>query len=83
MPKCARRICQSITIVNDVTVEDTESFFIDLNRTASLDSRISLVRVTSRITITDDDSKSLSVGLSPTASATITTVSIYLLPSLL
>ena len=83
VPKCARDICERISIVKDLSLEDTESFNIYVNRTAGLDLRIILDRVTAIVTITDDDSKTILVSHSLTMSATITTctASICLLSS--
>ena len=85
VPKCARDICERISIVNDLSLEDTESFNIYVNRTAGLDLRIILERVTAIVTITDDDSKTILVSHSLTVSAicTASIILLYLLSSLL
>ena len=53
---CDTRQCTEIPIVDDMIVELTdESFFITLERTPGLDSRITLDPVDGEIEITDDD----------------------------
>ena len=52
---CDTRHCTEIPIVNDMIVELTESFFVTLERTLGLDSRITLDPVNGEIEITDDD----------------------------
>ena len=52
---CDTRQCTEITIVDDMIVELTESFFVTLERTPGLDSRITLDPVDGEIEITDDD----------------------------
>ena len=49
------RQCTEIPIVDDMIVELTESFFVTLERTPGLDSRITLDPVDGEIKITDDD----------------------------
>ena len=52
---CDIRQCTEIPIVDDMIVELTESFFVTLERTPGLDSRITLKPVDGEIEITDDD----------------------------
>ena len=52
---CDTRQCTEIPIVDDMIVELTESFFVTLERTPGLDSRITLDPVDGEIEITDDD----------------------------
>ena len=47
--------CTEIVIVDDTIVELSESFSVTLERTAGLDSRITLVRVDGEIEIIDND----------------------------
>ena len=51
---CERRSCVNIPITNDDTLENTESFFVNLNRNG-LDSRITLDPTRGEIEILDDD----------------------------
>ena len=54
---CDTRQCTEIPIVDDMIVvqELTESFFVTLERTPGLNSRIALDPVDGEIEITDDD----------------------------
>ena len=52
---CDTQQCTEIPIVDDMIVELTESFFVTLERTPGLDSRITLDPVDGEIEITDDD----------------------------
>ena len=52
---CDTRQCTEISIENDMIVEITESFFVTLERTPDLDSRITLNPVDGEIEITDND----------------------------
>ena len=52
---CDTRQCTETTIVDDMIVELTESFFVTLERTPGLDSRITLDPVDGEIEIIDDD----------------------------
>ena len=52
---CDTRQCTEIPIVDDMIVELTESFFVTLERTPDLDSRITLDPVDGGIEITDND----------------------------
>ena len=52
---CDTRQCIEIPIVDDMIVEETESFFVTLERTPGLDSRITLDPVDGEIEITDND----------------------------
>ena len=51
---CDTRQCTKIPIVDDMIVELTESFFVTLERTPGLDSRITLDPVDGEIEIIDD-----------------------------
>ena len=51
---CETRVCTNVTIVDDNVAELTERFFVELNRTDSLDPRISLDPVVSEVEIIDD-----------------------------
>ena len=53
--ECDRGMCVSITIVDDSIVEMTESFNVTLDRTASLDSRITLGLAEEVVEITEND----------------------------
>ena len=50
---CQKRQCVDITIQNDEMSEQLESFFVSLERTNDLDSRITLDPVDGEIVITD------------------------------
>ena len=52
---CDTRQCTEIPIVDDMIVELTESFFVNLERTPGLDSRLTLDPVDGEIEIIDDD----------------------------
>ena len=52
---CNTSQCTEIVIVDDKIVELTESFSVTLERTAGLDSRITLVGVDGEVEIIDDD----------------------------
>ena len=51
---CEIRSCVNIPITNDDTLENTESFFVNLDRNG-LDSRIALDPTRGEIEILDDD----------------------------
>ena len=51
---CESQKCVNIPITNDNTLENTESFFVNLNRNG-LDSRITLNPTRGEIEILDDD----------------------------
>ena len=51
---CEIRSCVNIPITNDNTLENTESFFVNLNRNG-LESRITLDPTRGEIEILDDD----------------------------
>ena len=53
--ECETRRCVNISIVDDLTLEMAESFDISLNRTADLDSRITLNPAEGTIQIIDND----------------------------
>ena len=53
--ECETRRCANISIVDDQTLEMTESFDISLNRTADLDNRITLNPAEGTIRIIDND----------------------------
>ena len=52
---CDTQQCTEIPLVDDVIVELTESFFVTLERTPGLDSRITLDPDNGVVEITDDD----------------------------
>ena len=52
---CDTRQCTEISIMDDMIVELTESFFVTLERTPGLDSRITLDPVDGEIEIIDND----------------------------
>ena len=51
---CESQSCVNVSITNDDTLENTESFFVNLNRNG-LDSRITLDPTRGEIEILDDD----------------------------
>ena len=63
--ECDTRACISITIVDDLMVEMTESFNVTLSRTATLDSRITLnpSQVDGVVEIIDTDGKTMCMHL--------------------
>ena len=50
------RLCNNVSIGNDVISEDPEDFLVELSTT---DTRVDLTPNTARITIVDDDGKNL------------------------
>ena len=52
---CTGRSCASVNIVDDLILENIESFFASLARSTGLDIRITLDPVNAEIEITDDD----------------------------
>ena len=54
---CERRSCVNVSIVDDLVLENTESFFVSLERAAGLDARIRLDPVEAEIEIIDNDSE--------------------------
>ena len=52
---CTERSCASVNIVDDLILENIESFFASLTRSTGLDIRITLDPVNAEIEITDDD----------------------------
>ena len=54
---CSREACTTITIIDDLVDEPDEQFFIVLNRTVDLDTRITISPSEGEITIEDNDSK--------------------------
>ena len=58
VPQCEAVKCETIVIVDDPTLEYTETFGITLNRTTGLDPRIRLYPSADSvlITVTDNDS---------------------------
>ena len=52
---CETQSCTNISIVNDLALENVESFNVFLERTTGLDSRIRLSPVNGEIAIDDDD----------------------------
>ena len=61
--ECDRRQCFDIEIIDDQKLEKKESLFVLLKKTAHLDSRLELERVTSTVVITDTDSRDLCVSI--------------------
>ena len=53
--KCETRRCTEMPIVNDTIVESTESFFVTLERTPGLDSRITLNPVIGEVEIVENN----------------------------
>ena len=53
--KCDRIKCQTIIIVNSLTVEKRESFRVTLGRTPGMNSRISINPEQADVIINDDD----------------------------
>ena len=53
--KCDTRQCTEIPIVDDMIVEMNKSFFVTLERTSGLDSRIRLNPVEEEVEIINDD----------------------------
>ena len=51
---CETQSCTNISIVNDLALENVESFNVFLERTTRLDSRIRLSPVNGEIAIDDD-----------------------------
>ena len=49
------RICRRISLIDDMTQEFTEAFFIRVSRSPNLDSRIIIVQEEGEITIIDTD----------------------------
>ena len=54
---CERESCTNIIIIDDQIDEPDESFFVDLERTAGLDDRITLDPTVEEIVIQDDESE--------------------------
>ena len=54
---CTTKVCETLSIVDDDTSESTESFYLTLERTSDLDSRIILNPKNGEVTIIDDDGK--------------------------
>ena len=54
---CMARVCEDLSIVDDNISERTESFYLTLERTSDLDSRIMLNPMDGEVTIIDDDGK--------------------------
>ena len=52
---CQIRSCVNVSIINDIVLENVESFDVTLDRTTGLDSRIALEPVDGVIEITDND----------------------------
>lgn len=53
---CQMRSCVSLSIINDMVVENVESFGVSLKITDDLDSRIIFNPANGKIDITDNDS---------------------------
>ena len=54
---CTTRVCEALSIVDDDVSERTESFYLTLERTNDLDSRIILNPSDGEVTILNDDGK--------------------------
>lgn len=54
---CDTRHCQMIPIVDDSTLEQEETFSVELESTDDLHTRISLIRTNGQITIIDNDGR--------------------------
>ena len=54
---CETRQCVNVTIVDDLVDEPVEEFYFSLERTMSLDSRISLRPVDTRVIMHDNEGK--------------------------
>ena len=54
---CDRKNCVKVFIVNDIILENDESFDLTLERTTGLDSRITLNPVNGVVEITDNDGR--------------------------
>ena len=52
---CETRSCVSVFIMDDILLEDDESFNVNLERTLGLNSRITLNPVNGTVEIIDDD----------------------------
>ena len=52
---CETVLCQDITIINDLEVENMKSFRVTLGRTPDLDSRISINPTRADVIVNDDD----------------------------
>ena len=61
---CEMRHCDNISIVDDVTLEMTESFSVTLERTPDLSSRITLNPVDGKMNIFDDDNERKHMSMS-------------------
>ena len=55
--RCARRECVVVSIIDDTTLENSETFHITLERTPGLSSDITLDPVNGVVEITDNDGK--------------------------
>ena len=55
---CQIRSCVNVSIINDVVLENVESFDVILDRAPELDSRITLEPVNGVVEITDNDGTS-------------------------
>lgn len=65
---CGFMSCSSVNIVNDIYLENIESFFASLSRTTGLDVRISLNPVEAEVEIVDDDGAYLAPSSFPPSS---------------
>ena len=54
---CTTRVCETLSIVDDNISERIELFYLTLERTSDLDSRIILNPRDGAVTIVDDDGK--------------------------
>ena len=54
---CDKRKCVTVSIVDDVILENPESFHITVERPSDVDTRITVDPAAGAVTITDDDGK--------------------------
>ena len=52
------RVCTNISIIDDLTVEQKESFYISLERPADLNNRITISYASGEVVISNDDGES-------------------------
>ena len=57
--ECQLKACVNITTIDDGTAEHPEIFYAVLSRSSQLDRRIRLVNRETRVTINDNDGKSI------------------------
>ena len=54
-PACSRRACFTVSVVDDLTVEHTEAFLVDLESHSSMRDQIFFEATRAVVNITDDD----------------------------